>query len=230
MTAFILLSAAGLATAIVYARFYVKRKRTEALRRVAKTFGFAWSPRDIGGLLRYDFDLLFRGDGRGSENSLRGSFKGVSFRAADYWYYTSEEGATRGRGRTYHYFSAAVVDIPAYLPDLKIEPEGLVSRVAGSLGFKDIDFESQEFNLRYKVSAPERSFAYKLIDPRMMQWLLSVPAGCSFEFRGPAALVYCNRLPAEKMISLIGTAVELCSRLPELVLTEYGNEAVGTEF
>ena len=44
--------------------------------------------------------------------------------------------------------------------------------MAGALGFEDINFESEEFSRAFFVKCPEKKFAYDVIDPRMMQFLL----------------------------------------------------------
>ena len=58
------------------------------------------------------------------------------------------------------------------MPDVLLRREGLFDRMAGALGFDDIDFESVEFSRRFHVKSSDKRFAYDLIDAGMMQFLL----------------------------------------------------------
>jgi hypothetical protein len=46
-----------------------------------------------------------------------------------------------------------VIEVPAAFPHLTMAREGLFTRLADHLGMEDIEFESPEFNRRYKVKA-----------------------------------------------------------------------------
>ena len=59
-------------------------------------------------------------------------------------------------------------------PDLLIRPEGLFDKIKGAFGFDDIDFESEEFSRRFHVKSSDRRFAYDVLHPRMMEFLLAV--------------------------------------------------------
>ena len=58
-------------------------------------------------------------------------------------------------------------------PHLFLRTEGLLDRIAGFIGFDDIDFESEEFSKRYFCKSDDRQFAYAVIHPQMMEWLMS---------------------------------------------------------
>ena len=49
---------------------------------------------------------------------------------------------------------------------------------AGAFGFDDIDFESAEFSKRFYVKSPDKRFAYDVVHPRMMEFLLDRKAPC----------------------------------------------------
>jgi hypothetical protein len=60
--------------------------------------------------------------------------------------------------------------------------------VAGFFGFDDIDFESSEFSSRFIVKSADKRFAYDVIHPRMMEFLLEGdPPTVELE-RGPCCL------------------------------------------
>jgi hypothetical protein len=52
----------------------------------------------------------------------------------------------------------------------------LFDKIAGAFGFDDIDFESEAFSRRFHVKSSDRRFAYDVIHPRMMEFLMNVKA------------------------------------------------------
>ena len=69
-------------------------------------------------------------------------------------------------------FSYLIVHPPWDTPPLLIRPEGFFDKIAGAFGFDDIDFESVEFSKRFYVKSTDKRFAYDVLHPRMMQFLL----------------------------------------------------------
>ncbi len=75
--------------------------------------------------------------------------------------------------------------------DRRRQMAGLARRLG--LAFKPRDsFESEEFNRHYGVWASDRKFAYDVVDPRMMEFLLANP-GWAFEVAGPDVMVYTGK-------------------------------------
>ena len=60
------------------------------------------------------------------------------------------------------------------MSDLLIRPEGMFDRLAGVFGFDDIDFESAEFSRGFHVKSPDKRFAYDVVHPRMMEFLMAM--------------------------------------------------------
>ncbi len=119
-------------------------------------------------------------------------------------------------------FSFAFVDIPAWLPHLKIERDPLAG-VAEDLGLDRIRLESAAFNRAYRVTCGDREFAYGFLDTRMMLWLLDVARQYSVEFevRGRKLLVYMPRLKPGELPLLFGLAKGFRDHVPRMVLREY---------
>ena len=63
--------------------------------------------------------------------------------------------------------------MPFATPNLLIRGEGLFDKLRGALGFDDIDFESEEFSRRFYVVSTDKKFAYDVVHPRMMEWLMA---------------------------------------------------------
>src|SRR5205823_7867799 len=153
-----------------YAR---NRARREALLLFATQYGFELSRDDPFDLTAYPFSLFSAGDGRGCENVLSGTWQGMPAREADYWYYTESTDSNGHTSRTYHRFSIVLADLACAIPNVTIRKESLLTKMADHFGFHDIEFESEDFNRRFRVGSDDHEFAYQLIDDRMMAWLLS---------------------------------------------------------
>ena len=220
------------AVAWTWFSYWRKRRRSLGLASFARRWHFDYSPRDPFNLLwDYNLPLFEMGDGRGTENVVWGEWKGLAFRETDYWYYTKATSRSDDNVKSYKHFNAVVFDVPAYLPRITIERESIGTRLAEHAGFRDIQFESEEFNRAFRVSCEDRAFAFKLIDARMMHWLLSTDARWGFQCYAGAMLVFARRLAPIELLPLIGTGKELYDHIPRLVWTEYGTgtaESAGT--
>lgn len=213
-----------LVIAAAWFSWQAKKKRRLALQAFAKQYGLQYSTSDPFGMLSYAFTLFQRGDGQGIENVVWGDWQGSNVRAGDFWYYTESTDSKGHRSRTYHHYSFAVGDVRLGLMPLSIAPEGLFSRLADHLGFRDIDFESEEFNRRYNVRAPDREFAFKVVDARMMQWLLTLD-GFGFETVGPWVLAYCRRRKPTELVPVFGAVRGFEEHIPRLVRNEFAIDA-----
>ncbi len=79
-----------------------------------------------------------------------------------------------GKSRTTHHRSYLLIQ-PSWpgLPNLEIRSEHLFDKIGDALGFDDIDFESEEFSRKFMVKSPDKRFAYAVVHPRMMEYLLA---------------------------------------------------------
>jgi hypothetical protein len=215
---------AAVGAGVVYA-FAQKQKRREALAIFALQNKLEYSRADPFGLIDLDFHLFGLGDGRGCENVIWGDWHGLTVKEADYWYYTESTDSKGHRSRSYHHFSIALTDLAAFLPHASIEKENLLSRLADALSFRDLEFESEEFNRLFQVRAADPEFAYKLIDARMIRWLLSTEGSFGFEVNGPNLLVWSGRLRPTALVPLFGSATLFRDHIPRLVWSEYGTSS-----
>ncbi len=209
---------------ILWYSYYRKQQRREGLASFAAQYQMEYSRQDPFGLLDHDFRLLRMGDGRGCENVLSGSWQAMPVREADYWYYTESKDSNGRTSKSYKYFSVVIADLDGMLPYVSIQKESLFTKLADHLGFHDLDFESDDFNREFQVKAEDRQFAYKLIDARMIRWLLSTGGTFGFECRGENLLVYCHRLKPTALVPLFGTAKAFHDHVPSLVWHDYGTK------
>ncbi|MFT3788988.1 MAG: hypothetical protein QM770_22915 [Tepidisphaeraceae bacterium] len=180
----IILVVAVFITLIVVGGIYAakkERERIEALKALAQRLGFTFEQSDAGEWSRHPhFSTFTRGHSKRSYNTLRGTVSvqdGISFSvvAGDYTYKT-EEGSGKDRRTVTHNLSYFIIrPAIAFTQQLQFRREGLFDKIAGAIGFEDIDFESNEFSKKYLVKCDDKKFAYDLFDPRMIQWLLDQP-------------------------------------------------------
>jgi hypothetical protein len=222
----------AVAAVIAVAVFAYRRAkaRREALLAFATTHHMEYSRDDPFGLIDLPFRLFSLGDGRGCENVMWGSWKGVPVREADYWYYDESTDTEGHTSRSYHRFSMVLADLGLSIPQIAIQREGLLSRLADHLGFQDIQFESEDFNRRFQIKAADREFAYKLVDARMMRWLLEGNEEERFELVGNQLLVAGDRRGPGELSWLFDRALAFREHVPRLVWNEYGTgHGAGTD-
>lgn len=124
------------------------------------------------------FGLFSTGDNRQGTNTIRGTFEAHGARLGliigDYSYQTTSTDSKGNRSTTTHHAGYAIATLPPrwVTPSLDVRPENFLDRIGAALGFDDIDFESAEFSRAFHVKSPERRFAYDVLHPRMMEFLL----------------------------------------------------------
>jgi hypothetical protein len=161
-----------------------RAERRAALAALATELGMSFDPgerRDFDAQYRH-FELFRRGHTRRAYNTLSGTFNigGRPFPGflGDYRYSVTTSDGKSTTTTTYH-VSYIIMHTPfADLPTLLVRPEGLFDKIAGAVGFDDIDFESEQFSRAFYVKSSDKRFAYDVITARMMEFLL--------ERRGPA--------------------------------------------
>jgi len=128
-------------------------------------------------------------------NAIVGSRNGRDYYLFNYQYET-ESTRTDSEGRTQtdlttHSFGVVAVRFPLNMQPMVIRHEGFFDKVAGALGFRDIQFESNEFNRRFKVGCPDEKFAFDILHPKAMEYLMALPERY-WQISGPFLLIYTN--------------------------------------
>lgn len=213
--------------AAIWVSYYLKKKRREGFAFAATQLGLRYAPEDPFGTLAEPFALFEKGDGRGVENVVWGRWQDLEVRLFDYWYYDESTDSKGNRSRTYHRFNCVIAPVDAACSRLVIEHENLGSRLASALTFRDIQFESEEFNRTYLVRSPDAKFANDLIDARMMEWLLANGDGYSFEVEADRMLCFCRKLGPMEMVPLLGTAKAFRENIPRVVYSLYPRTSPG---
>lgn len=174
----LIIAVIGIVVAVMYYGYLAAKKRREALAALALELGWRFHPgRDRDHDDEYEhFEIFRRGHSRAAYNTLTGvvEIDGRPFPAkmGDFTYKVTQHTGKSTRTVTYR-FSYMILHLPFLpTPNLLIRREGMFDKIAGAFGLDDIDFESAEFSKRFYVKSTDKRFAYDIIHPRMMEFLL----------------------------------------------------------
>ena len=198
-----------------------EKKRREAFQALAQRLGMRYIQRDDSIATRYRFlDALRQGSNRYAFNVLIGDYEGHAAQVFDYHYETHSTDSKGRRQTHHHHFSFFILALPRNFPELRIYPEGLLSKFGQMLGFDDIDFESVEFSRAFCVRSTDKKFAYDICHTRMMEYLLG-NRQLSLEIEGPClAMSFNSRLDPQQIPSRLRQLVEIRNLFPEYLLRD----------
>lgn len=139
------------------------------------------------------------------------------------WYFFDYRYTTgSGKHQTTHSFWIAATEFPSMFPSLVVRTEGFFDKIGAFIGFRDIEFESHEFNERFHVSGSDEKFAYAVVHPQMMEFLLSGPR-IDWQMGGPYLLVAGNgRLDVEVIAPTRAMMEAFLEHVPDYVWKDYG--------
>ena len=206
---------------LIWLQFHLQAKRRQEFFLTATKLGLTYEREDPFNMVDLPFALFGKGDGRGIENVMHGHAAGMDVRMFDYWYYEQSTDTKGNTSRSYKRFSCAMAWFEADCPHLTLSREGLLSRLADKLGFRDIEFESEEFNRSWQVSSEDRRFASAFVDARMMEWLLDEGGIASYEVLGPILMCSTGRLKPAEFENLLEVLRRFRAKVPEVVPSLY---------
>jgi hypothetical protein len=171
----VVLIVVGVAVAVAVAvLFYLaEKKRLEAIVRWAAANGWTYTEEDDRWVDAWRGAPFGEGHSREAANVMEREVGGRRAVVFDYSYkVTTSDGKTTTT--TTYEFSIYAQQLPAALPDVAIEPEGLWDKAVKLFGAQDVELESMEFNDRYRVKADDPKVAYDVLNARTMDALLAV--------------------------------------------------------
>jgi hypothetical protein len=157
-----------------WALWRVQHQRRARYLAFAAERGWTYTPRDTALPRRFRGEPFGRGSGRRATHVLRGQYGGREALVFDYRYVTRSSNGQHQTTQT-HRFTVCALALPTAVPRLQLTGENALTRMAGALGFDDVELESEDFNRRYRVSCDDRRFAYEVLHPRTMERLLAQP-------------------------------------------------------
>ncbi|HRQ73365.1 MAG TPA: hypothetical protein PLU35_10090 [Phycisphaerales bacterium] len=195
-------------------------KRRQAMAALADRLGLRFDARRDR---RHDdeyshFEVFRQGHSRAAYNTISGTLSLVGrdcrIKTGDFTYTVNH-----GKSATTYNLSYLILHLPFdEVPDLLIRREGVFDKLAGAFGFPDINFESSEFSRRFHVRCRDRKFAYDVVTPRMMEFLLATDPGVIDVERGRLCLTDgTRRWTPEEFEARIRWVGDFLGRWPEHV-------------
>ncbi len=199
-------------------------KRRDAAMALANGLGLQYSKGDPLALVQLPHRLFRKGERRRIDTTVHGSLKGRQAALCDF-VYTEVTRDGQGNTNTHDYrLSMCVLTMDHAMPWIEITPESLGRRLLNVIGVgNDVQFESDEFNREFKVLSADRNYAFTLIDPGMIEWLLGRAADCHLEISGDRVVLATRELPWEQMGDFAEIAMEFEERIPPLATERYGS-------
>ena len=106
-------------------------------------------------------------------NLLTGAVGDLGVTIFDYSYkVTTSDG--KSSSTTTYYVQVISAALPMWLPVFTMRPETFMLQIGEKLGFKEIEFESEEFNKRWFVRGQDSKQIYELLHPQAMERMLNV--------------------------------------------------------
>ncbi|HWP39327.1 MAG TPA: hypothetical protein VNL70_00280 [Tepidisphaeraceae bacterium] len=196
---------------------YTHRKRQQQMSELASSLGFAFDPEPLDVQARY---VGFWPMDVGRSHSSFNLISGVTDRPTSIQWEIFDHRYTTGSGknrRTHHMTIVAATVGQFSFPRLTMRPEGIFDKLAAMVGYDDIDFPSDEFSSRYHVKCEDRRFAYDLLTPRVIEYLLASPPR-HWQLAGPRiVLVSSGRASADDIRQAMSLIEGFIQRIPQHV-------------
>lgn len=210
----VLLTFGFVAFLVIVTRTVRMRPVRDATEAEARRLGLEFSEGDPFDQLAGPFAVLRRGAGgiRDLRNVSWGTWHGRQVRAFDFAYTPGGDAE-----RIVELSCATIADARA-VPHLVVAREASVHHAATALGLRDIEFESERFNRAFRVACADRRFAYAVLDARMIEWLLGLPAEWGFETAAGSVLAYGTRRLPWQVEEVLGAAEAFSERIPRAVV------------
>ena len=203
--------------------YYVAQKRQKALMLLADNLGLEYSYIDLNGkdLVYSNISLFQSGHSKEASNVISGDKEGCSVDIFDYKYVTGS-----GKNSITHHNSVCILTIPQTFKYLFIRTENFLDKIAAVIGFDYIHFESKEFSSRFYVKSNDKKFAYDIIHPEMMDFMLNyhrIYNNMPFIEINERHLAcyYQGSISPERYGHLYNFAWEFYKKIPHYVLEEY---------
>ena len=209
---------------LVYAVVRAARRRDAALA-LATNLGLQYAKGDPLHLLDLEHRLFRKGDRRRIDTTVHGEMRGRQVALCDYVYTEVTRDAQGNTTHNDYRMSLCALGLAQPLPWIEVTPESLGRRFLNVMGVgNDVQYESDQFNREFQVLASDRDYAFTVIDPGMIEWLLAKLQDCHLEILGGQLILAAREMPWEQMGSFAELAMEFEDRIPKLAIERYGGQ------
>jgi len=217
---FVAIVVIGIAVAIW--SYQNNKKRRERLHQFALANGWSFVARDDRQCLRWQRHPFDEGFDRRALNVMTGRFRNHDMLAFDYTYKTRSTDAKGNTTTQTHHWRICALALPVWLPLLEVGAENVLTRLGNVMGMHDIEFESEDFNRRFRVHASDPKFAYDVLSPRTLERLLALPA-IHWRIEGASILSWANgRNEVGDLPARLSTLLAVVDGIPEFVRHDNG--------
>jgi hypothetical protein len=172
--------------AIMYFQYKARKKKIAEFSAFAAQRGWRYLERDRSLVDRFVGDPFGQGHSRNAEHVLRGEHRGRQIMAFQYSYKETHGSGNDRRTETYTH-TVIALSLPADKPTLQVGREGFGRKLLGFVGVRDLQLESEQFNEAFHIKTSGgtvgEKFAYDVLHPRMMEWMLGDQRALSAPFR-----------------------------------------------
>ncbi len=205
---------------VIILAWLLEMRRRKAIKQWAEANGLSFtSERDRSFDDTFpNFHCLQRGSNRYAKNIIYGDWNSRYACIFDYYYTTGS-----GKNKHTHSFTGVMLNVGIPMPHLLIRGESFFDKVGEFIGFDDIDFEFKEFNDKYYVKSKDKKFAYDIVNPKMIEYLLTQPI-TPIEFSGQNVLTYEStnkKLKPGEIEDKLAFLEEIIKRFPDYLIKEF---------
>lgn len=205
-----LLAFAVFVAGLVAFALWRRARRRRRMAAWAAGHGYAFEERDDRLARRFQrFEPFGAGRARKAWHVVRGDRDGIPFVAFQYEHTTGS-----GKSQQHHVHTVCALRSPLSCPGLTLRRERLHHKLFDALGGEDIDVESDAFSRRFWVRGPDRRFAYDVLHPRMMEYLMPLDRYL-WQWRGEdLVLVQGGAVEPRHVEAMLGAGAGMVALLP----------------
>jgi len=203
----------------LYFQYQAHKKKVAAFTALAAERGWRYTERDRALANRFQGTPFGEGHGRDARHVLTGSFRDRPMLAFEYTYKETHGTGDDRRTETYHY-TVVSLGLPAPKPTLQVNREGLGRKLLGLVGVRDLQLESEAFNKTFHIRTENEKFAYDVLHPRMMEWMLADQRALSTPFRferGDLVTWDQGKIDVSNVDGLLNYLSDVLERVPSFV-------------
>ncbi len=201
--------------------WWLSSKRIAAAKAWAAGIGWTWVGSDPSLASRWRGQPFGIGDSRRVSEVMTGPFGPYRCVLFTYRYTTGS-----GKERSTHVYTVLALALPTFLPTLELTPETLGTRIVRAFGAQDLQFESEDFNKRWRVEARDAKFAHDVLHPRTLERLVRGDTkGMSLRIEGTDILCWSVGTPDLDLVATrLGVMRSLVDAVPRFVWLDHGHD------
>lgn len=151
-----------------------RQRRIDQCAAWAAHHRFHYWPEEPSALAISKHSPFATGHARQAIDVFRGTYRDAHLHFFQYRFKTGS-----GDNESTHDYQVVAISLPAMRPLLDIAHENSLSRRFD----KDIEFENRAFNDKFRIASHSPRFAYDVIHPRTMEWMLADPRAHTLRWR-----------------------------------------------